>query len=98
MERRGFAAWNEVLYRSGGEWVRLTVVAPSDAGTAHLGLGKAWLWSWLVVVGTIVGHPVIFTTVVALVLGAALMWCTRRKRPPRKEEQVHRMTRRGAGR
>ncbi len=96
--RNGFGGWHEVLFRSGSEWTRLTVVAPADSGTSHLTLGRAWLWTWLVVVGGIVGHPVIFVTLVALVLTGALMWCTRRKRPPKNQEPAYRMTRRGAGR
>lgn len=77
----GFGGWHEILYQSGGQWVRITVVAPSGPGTASLPLARAWLWPWMVTFGQIVAHPLIFATLIALIVGGALMWCTRRERP-----------------
>jgi hypothetical protein len=77
----GFAGWHEVLYRSEATWIRLVVVAPSDGNAASLPLARAWLWPWAVTVAGIVSHPVILVTLIALLIGGALMYCTRRHRP-----------------
>ena len=77
-DSNGFSGWHEALYLSDGEWIRLVVVAPSDANAAYLPLARAWLWGWVVVVGGIVLHPVIFVTLVMLAIAGSLMWCTRR--------------------
>ncbi len=80
-DRSGFTAWNEVLYERGGLWTRLVVVAPADPGSASLPFARAWTWGWVINVGGIVSHPLIYTTMIALVVGGWMMWCTRRIRP-----------------
>ena len=79
--RRGFTAWNEVLYETSGSWKRLVVVATSEPGSVSLPFARAWTWGWVIRVAGIVFHPLIFTTMLVLVIGGWMMWCMRRIRP-----------------
>jgi hypothetical protein len=80
-DRMGFGGWNEILFRSGGQWTRLVTIAPAASDSASESFARSWPWRWVRTAGAVLLHPVILVTLIGLFVGAWVMWCTRRRSP-----------------